>query len=88
MTDLETELVAAEAKHAKSNALNEAIAAKQKAEASSRIANENLIALQQEYQRLLHMTKNDGDYNTELVGKINKLMAKNESLEKELGQLR
>jgi len=88
VSDLETEMVALEAKHAKSNVLNEAIAAKQKAEASSRIAHENLNALQQEYQRLLHTTKNDGDYNTELVNKINKLMGKNESLEKELGQLR
>jgi len=88
VTDLESEMVALEAKHAKSNTINEAIAAKQKAEAASRIANENLNALQQEYLRLIHINKNDGDYNTELVQKINKLMAKNESLEKELGQLR
>ena len=52
------------------------------------MAKENLNALQQEYQRLLHLKKSNGDYETGLVTKITKLMASNENLEKELGQLR
>merc|ERR1719334_2611220 len=88
ISDLEGEKAALESKYARSNPLNEALAAKQKAEAAARVAQENLNALKQEYQRLLHLSKNDGDYNSELVNKINKLNAKNESLEKELGQLR
>ena len=34
------------------------------------------------------MNKGSGDYNAELLNKIDKLMIKNETLEKELGQLR
>ena len=37
---------------------------------------------------MLGLNKNDGDYNAELINKVNKLMNKNEALEKELGQLR
>ena len=47
VTDLEAEKGALESKYARSNPLNEALEAKQKAESAARVANENLNALQQ-----------------------------------------
>jgi len=88
ISELEQEKAALESKYARCNPLTEALSAKQKAETAARVAQENLTALQQEYQRLIHLKKNDSNYASELVIKVNKLMEKNENLEKELGQLR